>query len=134
MSESGSPPRGTVLLVDDDDGVRRLARRILERSAYRVIACSSGPEALEAARDHDGVIDLMLLDVLMPGMTGNQASHHLLEERPGTPVLCMSGSPEDPAVVYGMAGNGRDFIPKPFTPAELMAAVDRILSAPAHAG
>lgn len=128
MMEEETPNGGTVLLVDDDDGVRRLAQRVLARGGYRVLEARSGAEALDTARAHDGPIHLMMLDVLMPGMTGNQLSHHLLETRPGTPVLVTSGSPEDPAVRFGMAGNGRAFLPKPFSPADLLDAVARILA------
>ena len=128
MMEDDAPARATVLLVDDDDGVRRLARRVLARGGYAVLEARSGAEALDAARAHDGPIHLVMLDVLMPGMTGNQLSHHLLEARPGTPVLVTSGSPDDPAVRFGMVGNGRAFLPKPFSPADLLAAVARMLS------
>lgn len=117
---------GTVLVVDDDDGVRRVAVRALQRAGYTVVQAASGPEALEVARDHEGAIDLIVLDVMMPGMTGNQAAHHLGDLRPGVPVLCISGHPHEDAVKYGIAGRTA-FLQKPFTPDQLAAAAATLL-------
>lgn len=117
-----------MLVVDDDAAIRRVARRSLERRGYTVVEAASGLEALEVAAEHDGPIDLMLLDVMMPGMTGNQASHHLRDLRPGVPVLCISGHPEQDVVRFGMAGNGAAFLQKPFSPDQLVAAVAALLA------
>lgn len=122
-TEAARGPRGTILVVDDDDGVRRISRRMLERAGFEVLEAATGPEALDVAASHEGPIDLMVLDVLMPGMTGNQASYHLRDLRPGVPILCISGHPEDEAVRYGMAGHGAAFLQKPFTFDQLAAAV-----------
>ena len=127
LTEAARGPRGTILVVDDDDGVRRISRRMLERAGFDVLEAATGPEALDVAANHEGPIDLMVLDVLMPGMTGNQASHHLRDLRPGVPILCISGHPENEAVRYGMAGHGAVFLQKPFTFDQLAAAVQGLL-------
>lgn len=127
MTDAARGPGATILVVDDDDGVRRISRRMLERAGYDVIEAATGPEALDVAANHEGPIDLMVVDVLMPGMTGNQASHHLRELRPGVPILCISGHPEDEAVRYGVAGRGAAFLQKPFTFDQLAEAVRSLM-------
>src|SRR5690606_29720065 len=69
----------TVLLVEDDDGVRRFATELLTGGGYRVLAADDGPAALQLAADHDGAIDLLLTDVVMPRMTGRQVADSLRE-------------------------------------------------------
>lgn len=117
---------GTILVVDDDDGVRRVTRRTLERRGYLVVEAASGPEALDVASEFDGPIDLVIMDIMMPGMTGNQASYHLAEIRPGTPLLCVSGRPDASEVRFGVAARAA-FLPKPFTPDQLARAVEKVL-------
>ncbi|HEX8394556.1 MAG TPA: response regulator [Longimicrobium sp.] len=119
-------PGATILVVDDDDGVRRVTRRILERRGYRVVEAASGPEALDVASEFEGPIDLVIMDIMMPGMTGNQTSYHLAEIRPGTPLLCVSGRPDAAEVRLGVASRAA-FLPKPFTPDELADAVQTVL-------
>lgn len=128
-TETAREPRATILVVDDDDGVRRISRRMLERSGYHVLEAATGPEALDVAASHEGPIDLMVVDVLMPGMTGNQASHHLRDLRPGVPILCISGHPENEVVRYGIAGHGTAFLQKPFTFEQLAGAVQALIGA-----
>lgn len=128
-TETAREPRATILVVDDDDGVRRISRRMLERYGYQVLEAATGPEALDVAASHEGAIDLMVVDVLMPGMTGNQASHHLRDLRPGVPILCISGHPENEVVRYGIAGHGTAFLQKPFTYEQLAGAVQALIGA-----
>jgi two-component system cell cycle sensor histidine kinase/response regulator CckA len=135
MGESGegkpptvpaSTPR-TVLLVDDEDMVRRCVRHLLEREGYRVVEASSGTGALEAA---EGVarIDLLLSDIVMEGMTGIELSHRLRASRPGLPVLLMSGYPVGSIDLPGGAP-ATHFIQKPFRLAEFRTEVQGALDA-----
>lgn len=118
----------TVLLVDDDPAVRRATRRLLERGGFVVLEADTPAQALALARAHVGPIDLLLTDVMMPGLNGNQLAFHLVEERPGVRVLFMSGFSEAEAVRRGVTGPGYAFLPKPYDPATLPWVVDAVLS------
>jgi CheY-like chemotaxis protein len=104
---------GTVLLVEDDASVRRLTARLLEGNGYCVIEASDGADAIAAADRHDGPIDLLLTDVIMPGMSGLDLATVLLGARPGTRIVYMSGYPDD-AVLRDDLGRVA-FLQKPFT-------------------
>ncbi len=90
---SAAPALGdaTVLVVDDDDAVLRLSARILQHAGYRVLTAPSGPAALELVRRHQGPLDLLLSDMVMPGMSGNELAAAVAELRPALRVLFMSG-------------------------------------------
>ncbi|HEY7793066.1 MAG TPA: PAS domain S-box protein [Gaiellaceae bacterium] len=103
----------TVLLVEDEDIVRELARRVLERSGYTVLACPDGATALEVAFSHDGPIDLLLTDVVMPGLRGYEVAAKVVEARPETRVLYMSGYAEE-ALAGPQRVTGATLIEKPF--------------------
>jgi signal transduction histidine kinase/CheY-like chemotaxis protein len=113
---------GTVLLVDDDDDLRRMVERVLRRAGYTVMMATSGPDALARARAHPGEIDLLLTDIVMPGMTGQDLMRELVVERPRLQVVFMSGyhpgAPIDP----------RRFVAKPFDRDTLLGAVADILA------
>jgi PAS domain S-box-containing protein len=107
------PATETLLLVEDEPSVRRLTRLMLERRGYRVIEASTGAEALVTARHHAGPIDLLLTDVVMPGMNGRELATILMSERRETRVVYMSGYPDDAVLRQDL---GRvTFIQKPFT-------------------
>jgi two-component system, cell cycle sensor histidine kinase and response regulator CckA len=136
---AASPPtiglgRGseTVLLVEDEAVVRNLARRVLRDSGYRVIEARSGEEALRLAGEHPDRIDLLLTDVVMPGMNGRELADRLGEIRPGTRVVFMSGYTEDVILKRGVSGD-LAFLAKPFTPPMLARSVREALDAPARA-
>jgi CheY-like chemotaxis protein len=103
----------TVLLVEDEDIVRDLARRVLERSGYTVLACADGTAAVEVAESHEGTIDLLLTDVVMPGLRGYEVAAKVVETRPEIKVLYMSGYAEEALVGNPLVGGG-DLIEKPF--------------------
>ena len=113
---------GTVLVVDDDDDVRRMVERALRRASYTVMTAASGREALVRARAYAGAIDLLVTDMVMPGMTGQDLLRELSAERPGLQVVFMSGyhqgAPVDP----------RRFVAKPFDRATLLSAVAEALA------
>jgi signal transduction histidine kinase len=131
--DAASPNGGseTVLLVEDEDVVRDLAHRILSMSGYKVIEAGSGEEALQVADTYGGTIDLLVTDVVMPGMNGRELADRLLELKPGTRILYMSGYTEDIVIQRGVSED-RAFIAKPFTPAELIRTVRVALDAPSQ--
>lgn len=119
----------TILLVEDADGVRAVARRILVRAGYHVLAASGGVEALALVAEHPGTIDLLLTDVVMPGMSGPELAKRLLGQRADLKVLCMSGYTDDSIVRHGVLSAELAFLPKPFTPVSLASKVREVLDA-----
>ena len=124
--------RGTelVLLAEDEDSVRAVAKEALERRGYRVLAAADGPSALALARDCTDRIDLLLTDVVMPGMNGRELAETLLIERPRTRVLFASGYTDDAVLLHGVRTDEVSFIQKPFTPPALVQRVREVLDSP----
>ena len=120
---------GTILLVEDERLVRVLARKVLEQAGYRVLVAEGGAQALELARGHSGVIDLVLTDVVMPEMSGREVVRRLLQERPAVRVLYMSGYSDEAVAQHGVLDAGTSFIAKPFTPATLATKIREVLEA-----
>ncbi|MBI1949516.1 MAG: PAS domain S-box protein [Deltaproteobacteria bacterium] len=119
----------TVLVVEDEDGVRRLVRRVLERAGYLVLTASNGSEGLHAFERHQGTIDLVLSDVVMPVMSGPDFVAHARKLRPAIKVLFMSGYNDDAVTRHGVMEGTVDLINKPLTQDQLLqrvrAALDR---------
>ncbi len=126
-----SSARGTetILLVEDEDAVRRLVRDVLRFNGYKVLEAPGGEKALEAAERHAGAIHLLLTDVVMGGMSGRELAERLRAERPDTRVLYMSGYTEDAIIRHGVLSSQTAFIGKPFTPLALAAKVREVLTA-----
>jgi signal transduction histidine kinase len=116
----------TVLVAEDESAVRELVRVALTRAGFRVLAARDGDEALRRAAAHDGRIDLLLSDVVMPGLSGPEVAHRLIEVRPDTRVLFMSGYASD--VMADEGDPGGDLLSKPFTPDELVVRVRAALA------
>jgi len=112
----------TVLLVEDEETVRSLTRRVLGRGGYRVLEAAGLEQALDAARGHRGEIDLLLTDVVMPGGGGALVASAVTRLRPETRVLYMSGYPGDAIAEHGLPP-GVDLLPKPFSPETLLQHV-----------
>jgi CheY-like chemotaxis protein len=123
-----------VLLVEDEQGLRVLARRILETHGYAVLEASGGEEALRISRKHQGPIDLLLTDAVMPGMGGSDLAREIAAERPATRVLYMSGYTDDAVVRRGHLDAGSAFIQKPFASQTLAQKVREVLDGVASAG
>ena len=124
-------PRGAsevVLLVEDEDGVRGLTRRVLERAGYTVIEAKDGREGLAVVESNAGPIDILISDVLMPEMSGGVLIERARKARPGLKVLLVSGYTEDVLVKEGIA-TGTPFLAKPYAPAELAHKVREVLDA-----
>ena len=127
--ESSARGEGTILLAEDDDAVRAIARTTLERAGYRVLAASDGASAVALADAHAGPIDLLLTDVIMPGMNGRELAQAMTSRRPGLPVLFVSGYTDNALAGYGLPSVDHALLDKPFTPASLTAAVATLLGA-----
>ena len=128
-------PRGgteTVLLVEDDESVRRLSRRVLERGGYTVIEANEGAHALRLAEAHEGPIHLVITDVVMPGMSGREVAERIASVRPGAEVLFTSGYTDDAIVHHGVLDDGMAFLQKPFDPYTLLQAVRDALTRTRH--
>nr|WP_307798040.1 response regulator [Actinoplanes flavus] len=117
----------TLLVVEDEDALRDVAGRILTGAGYRVLAAEGGAQALELAAGHDGRIDLLVSDVVMPGMLGKELAERLIVARPGTRVLYMSGYAQPVLASQGTLDPGVALLEKPFTAADLLVAVRRRL-------
>jgi CheY-like chemotaxis protein/two-component sensor histidine kinase len=121
-------PTETVLLVEDDDMVRKSAQRILEGAGYRVLLAAGPPQALEAARGYEGTIHLLLSDVVMQNGYGPDLWVQLRAER-DLPVLFMSGYTGDSVTRQGILTGDFPFLSKPFTSGSLLAKVREVLDA-----
>ncbi len=140
-------PRGaeTILLVEDEDGLRELAHMVLETSGYKVLSTGNGSEAVQVCHDYENVIHLLVTDVVMPKMSGRQLTDLLVLSHPNLKVLYMSGYTNDTIVRHGIQEQGTNFLGKPFTPLALAQKVrevldgkngstSRVVSPPAAAG
>jgi PAS domain S-box-containing protein len=117
----------TVLVVEDEEAIREVARRILSRNGYRVITAGSGAEALEVAASYADSIDLLLTDVVMPQMLGKEVAERVGALRPGIRVLFMSGYAQNILGVQGALSPEVVLVEKPFTERALLAKVARVL-------
>jgi PAS domain S-box-containing protein len=116
-----------VLLVEDDGAVRRFARHVLASNGYTVLAARDGDEALTIARRYEGRIDLLVADVVMPGLSGRDLAVRLAAERPGVRVLYTSGYAEQMISRAGVQ-HGIALLPKPFLPTDLLQKVGETLA------
>jgi CheY-like chemotaxis protein len=110
--------------VEDENSVRRVARRALELNGYTIYEASDGPTALRLAAENE--IDLLVTDVMMPGMLGPEVAAELVKSRPGLRILFMSGH-SDEIVRGGLLNPATPFLAKPFTPAQLALKVREAL-------
>jgi signal transduction histidine kinase/ActR/RegA family two-component response regulator len=133
-TEPEEAPQGTetVLVVEDDDAVRDLAVRCLMKYGYHVLPAGDGEEALETSSGHEGAIDLLLTDVVMPRMNGKELASRLRARRPQTRVLYMSGYTDEAVIHHGVLEPGTLFLQKPFNPADLARRVREVLSSRAE--
>lgn len=119
----------TILLVEDEDSVRRLARRVLESQGYTVLEAINGEDALRMAADYGGVIDLLLSDVVMPELGGRLLAERLTAARPETEVLFITGYTDDEILRRGLLERGQHLLQKPFTATALAHEVRSVLDA-----
>ena len=117
----------TILLVEDEESVRQLVRDTLVAKGYHVIEGENGESGVAAATRHKGKIDLVITDVVMPGMGGREMIKHLAKVRPGARVLYLSGYTEDAIISDGSIESGTAFLQKPFTLQNLSRKVREVL-------
>lgn len=130
---TGGTERGheTILLVEDEPAVLKVSRTMLEERGYRVLAAPTPPEAIRLAEAETGVIDLLVTDVVMPGMNGRDLAAALTRRRPDLRVLFMSGYDADVLAPHGVRADSLQLLQKPFSVEELARRVRAILARPA---
>jgi|GEM_PF-339981 len=119
----------TILLVDDEDLIRELGRRIMEKAGYRVITAANGKEALEVYQTHRDEIALVILDLIMPQMGGAQCLRELLRINPRVKVAISSGFAADAQAKAGLESGAGGFVKKPFNMQEILGNVRKLLDA-----
>jgi PAS domain S-box-containing protein len=117
----------TILVVEDYDRLREVTVRILQEAGYEVWSAADAPTAIEVARSNSGAIDLLLTDVILPGMNGQKLAEQLAASRPSVRTLFMSGYTETGVLRTDLLAQGVNFVEKPITPETLLAAVRRAL-------
>ena len=117
----------SILLAEDSEALRKLAQSNLESAGFRVLSARSGEEALEIAKRHPSTFDLLLTDVVMPGMNGRVLAEHLLPRQPGMKVLYMSGYTDSFIAGHGVLESGTYLLHKPFTEDVLIRKVREVL-------
>jgi CheY-like chemotaxis protein len=117
----------TILLVEDEDGVRELTQMILERSGYRVLQSRDGEGAIRLSKQYPDRVHILVTDVVMPKMGGRHLANCLVASRPGMKVLYMSGYTDDTLIRHGLENASTHFLAKPFTPMTLRKKVREVL-------
>jgi DNA-binding response OmpR family regulator len=125
--------RPTVLVVDDEEDLRDIMRRMLDRRGFACLVAGDSDEALAICREHPGVIDVLLTDLSLPGTSGGDLARHATELRPEMGVVYVSGLPKDIAVSKGLIGPDALLVPKPFTADLLLGALHSVLGRRASA-
>ena len=128
-SPKAAPERRTILVVEDERSLRKLTRKTLSDAGHKVYEAGDASEALELSRKTEDVIDLLLTDVIMPGMSGKKLADVLAAERPGIGVLYMSGYTDGEIATHGILEQGTAILRKPFGRDELMRQVENALVA-----
>ncbi len=128
-ANTGMFPAGseTILLVEDDNHVRELARRVLTRSGFKLLEAANGQEALQLVGAHQGAIDLLLADVIMPGISGKVLAEQLTRQQPNLKVLFISGYTDNAIIHHGVLDPGINLLQKPFNPQALLAKIREVL-------
>ena len=119
----------TVLVVEDEPALLRVSRPMLELQGHRVLAASTPAEAIRPAGEHEGAVDFLVIDVVMPDMNGRELSERLLSRCPGLKVLFLSGYTANVIARHGVLEEGVHFIQKPFSLLALSAKTREVLDA-----
>lgn len=127
MPSGDSDPIGTILLVDDDKDLREFLYQHLLHCGHSVLQAGSGTEAIERFRHHQNDIDILVTDIVMPGYSGDQLAVKLLEQKPGLPVLFISGNAPNHVHSVVPLSEGENFLRKPFSLETLERAIANLL-------
>jgi DNA-binding response OmpR family regulator len=127
MSED-SQERPTVLVVDDEEDLRDIMRRMLERRGFATLVAGDSERAIALCRDHPGVIDVLVTDLGLPGVSGGDLARDAAGLRPAMGVVYISGLPKDIAVAKGLIGDDALLVKKPFTSDLLTEALRLVLA------
>jgi len=122
-TESSTEPRKTILVADDEAAILALIRNILEAAGFAVITAESGDQALAAGQEHGHEIDLLLVDVVLPGLSGPELGARLQQQFPELKVIYTSGYGAGAGIALRQRDSEAVFLAKPFTPKELVALV-----------
>jgi CheY-like chemotaxis protein len=126
---AAAPSQGTVLVVDDEPDVRAMISRTLREEGYRVWEAGTADEALAAMPRHGVPLDLLVTDVVMPGMGGKELANQLRKLYPAVGVLFTSGHPDHVVYQHGLLERGQPFLQKPYSPDILVARMRQLLEA-----
>lgn len=130
MTEQPTPAPAnvrTILVLDDDDALRSTVRRVLELYDYEVLEAADAQAAFQVIDEHPGSIDLILCDLVLPGLGGREAASTMVARRPDAKLLFMSGYSSAGSFRGELEKSGTEFLPKPFEVHELIEAVERVL-------
>jgi len=119
--------RETILLLEDEPGVRKYTERVLKNHGYHVISTDVPAEAIAVIEEQAGIVDLVITDVVMPSMNGRQVTDRLLELKPDLRILFISGYSNETLAPKGVMPSGINFLAKPFTPQTLISKVRGLL-------
>jgi DNA-binding response OmpR family regulator len=129
MSEVSPPSeRPTVLVVDDEEDLRDIMRRMLDRRGFHALVAGDSEQAITACREHDGDIDVLVTDLGLPGVSGGDLSRTATALRPSMRVVYISGLPKDIAVTKGLIDADALLVKKPFTSEMLVTALHTVLA------
>jgi CheY-like chemotaxis protein len=132
MTDTPRPVR-TILLVEDEEGVRAVLNELLTGLGFSVLQAANGAEAMDLARGHAGVIDLVVTDMVMPVMSGQELARNLAEVRPGVRILYMSAFASNIYLPSALANALADYISKPFDLETFVEKVRELLASPPRA-
>lgn len=127
--ESASETRPTVLVVDDEEDLRDIIRRMLQRRGFDTLIAGDSQEAIAVLREHPGEIDILVTDLGLPGVSGGELSRAATEVRPDMRVIYISGRPKDMAVADGLIGEDALLVKKPFSSESLLEALRSVVAA-----
>ena len=128
MSQAPAPEtRPTVLVVDDEEDLRDIMRRMLERRGFDTLIAGDSQQAITACREHPGDIDILVTDLGLPGVSGGELSRSATELRPTMSVVYISGLPKEIAVADGLIGEDALLVKKPFSSEVLVQTLRSVL-------
>ena len=129
MSQAPEPEtRPTVLVVDDEEDLRDIIRRMLDRRGFATLIAGDSQQAIEVCREHPGEIDILVTDLGLPGVSGGDLSRAATELRPGMRVVYISGLPKDIAVSDGLIGEDALLVKKPFSSESLVGVLRSVIA------